>query len=210
MEILGVASCVGNFKYKPLTEMSGDEVAALVSRDVQISANIIKASAHRLSAQAAKAAAGSGGGAAGNGGSGAAAPHSALPFSSSIVVRSSSVVHRGLKHHEAFAAAKGATEALALSSAATLAQSGVRLCIVAAGLVEGSPASGEHGAPGSPTAAKSAMMYPPHALVKAEHVAAAMATALSPTLLPFTTGAVIPCDGGLTRVQAYEAPTVHV
>lgn len=53
----------------------------------------------------------------------------------SIVLTSSAAAGIGLANHEAIAAAKGAVEGLALSAAATYANKGVRINVVAPGLV---------------------------------------------------------------------------
>jgi len=195
--LLGVASCMaggGGYHCAPLSEQSGDEVADRVAREVLPAANVLKCSAHALA-----------GGIHPDPTSALASPKA---FRASIVVVGAAVARRGFKHHEAFAACKGAVEAMTLSAAATLAQSGVRVNVVAPGLVR-SPASAAQSM-AEPAASKSAALYPPHRLAEPEEVAAAVAVALSPALLPFTTGAVLPVDGGLTSVMTYEAPTVHV
>ena len=224
--VVAVCNAVGNTRYAPLSEMTAEEVCALVAHEIVPATNILKVAMRRMGSalDAAQEAGSAGGGAtagppAGGTTEGAGAPPPAGPaFCSSIVYRSASVTHHGMKHHEAFAAAKGAGEAMHLSAAATMAQRGVKVSVVAAGLVESSAAAraalggggGGGGAQAQAQHQKSTGLYPPHRLARAEEVAAAMAVAMSPTLLPFTTGAVIPCDGGLSRVQTYAAPTQHV
>jgi NAD(P)-dependent dehydrogenase (short-subunit alcohol dehydrogenase family) len=191
--ILGVANCTGSYHYEPLSEMTGEAVAQAVAREVLPASQILKASVHALAGgQHPDPAPAVGGG----------------RFRASIVAISASVTHHGMKHMECFAACKGALESLCLSAAATTAGAGVRINVVAPGLIK-SPASASQSLV-EPAASKSAHLYPPHRLADPEEVAAAVAVALSPALLPFTTGAILPVDGGLTRVQAYEAPTVHV
>lgn len=192
--LLGVASCMaggGGYHCAPLSEQAGDEVADRVAREVLPACNVLKAGAHALA------------------GGQHPSPHaSPKAFRASIVVVGAAVARYGCKHHETFACCKGAVEAMTLSAAATLAQSGVRVNIVSPGLVR-SPASAAQSV-AEPAASKSAALYPPHRLAEPEEVAAAVATLLSPTLLPFTTGAVLPVDGGLTTLQTYGAPTMHV
>lgn len=191
-QIVAIANCIGGYLHKPLVEMSADEVVAFVSRDLLPATCVLKCCAHAL--------------AGGQDASGAGHQHR---FRASIVCVSASLTSHGMKHTEAMAAAKGAVEALHLAAAATLAQCGVKVNCVAPGLISHTPASAGDSAQ-EPAATKSAAIYPPHRLVTAEEVARTVATVMSPTLLPFTTGSVIHCDGGLSRLQTYANPTVHV
>lgn len=191
--ILGIANCMGSYHYEPLSEMTGEAVAQAVAREVLPATQVLKASMHALAGgQHPEPPAAMGGG----------------RFRAAIVAITAATTHHGMKHTECFSACKGAVEAMHLSAAATTAASGLRVLVVAPGLIK-APASASQSMV-EPAASKSAALYPPHRLADPEEVAAAVAVALSPSLLPFTTGAIIPVDGGLTRVQAYDKPAVHV
>ncbi|KIY95915.1 hypothetical protein MNEG_12048 [Monoraphidium neglectum] len=78
--ILGVVDTIGDFAYKPMADMTADDVMKVVQANLPSSFNILKLGAPLLAE--------AGGG--------------------SIVCVSAAVVHHGMKHHEAFACAKGA------------------------------------------------------------------------------------------------------
>lgn len=111
--ILGVVDTIGEFSYKPLQDMTADDVMSVVKNNLPASFNILKL----------------------------AAPIMAEGGGGSIVCVGAAVVHHGMKHHEAFACAKGAVEALYRNSAACYAPQNVRINCVAPGLIK-SPASG--------------------------------------------------------------------
>ncbi|KAI8471112.1 MAG: hypothetical protein J3K34DRAFT_418097 [Monoraphidium minutum] len=170
--ILGVVDTIGEFSYKPMNDMSCDDVMKVVQGNLPSSFNVLKIAAP-LMAEA-------GGGA--------------------IVCVGAAVVHHGIKHHEAFAAAKGAVEALYRNAAACYAPKNVRINCVAPGLIKSEASGGLSLDPEMEKASKE--LYPMKRIATPEEVAHAICFLLHPNTT-FTTGHALPVDGGLTELQVH-------
>lgn len=119
------------------------------------------------------------------------ATKSGLP--AQAVLLSSVVAQAGFANHEAIAAAKAAVTALAMSAAATYADKGIRVNIVAPGLTR-SPLTQRFTA--TPEAeARSAAMIPTQRISEPDEVAGTIVFLLSPMAAQIT-GQVIRVDGG--------------
>jgi NAD(P)-dependent dehydrogenase (short-subunit alcohol dehydrogenase family) len=117
----------------------------------------------------------------------------------SIVLMASAAARVGLPNHEAIAAAKAGVIGLGRSAAATYAAKGIRVNVVAPGLVDTPLAS-------SITANElmlkaSAAMHPLGRIGQPDEVASVIAWLLNPTS-GWVTGQVIGVDGGLSTVRA--------
>jgi len=129
----------------------------------------------------------------------AAAPAMGRTGGGSLVLMSSAAARVGLANHEAIAAAKAGVTGLALSAAATYAPRGVRVNVVAPGLVR------------TPLAAKivnseaalkaSEAMHPLGKIGEPEDVASLIDFLLDPAQR-WITGQVFGVDGGLGTVRA--------
>jgi 3-oxoacyl-[acyl-carrier protein] reductase len=120
----------------------------------------------------------------------------------SVVLVSTAAAHVGLANHEAISAAKAGIEGLARSAAATYASRGVRVNVVAPGLVR-TPLSAR--ITGSDAALQASLKL--HAIGRigeADDVAAAMAFLLD-TANSWVTGQVWPVDGGMSTVRSMPA-----
>lgn len=117
----------------------------------------------------------------------------------SIVLLSSVAARVGLANHEAIAAAKGGVQSLALSAAATYAPRGIRVNVVAPGLVD------------TPLAARltqneaarkaSETMHPLGRIGQPGDVARALAWLLDPAQ-SWVTGQILEVDGGLGSLRS--------
>lgn len=128
----------------------------------------------------------------------AVAPTMARTGGGSIVLVSSAAARVGLANHEAIAAAKGGVTSLGMSAAATYAPRGVRVNVVAPGLVRTPLSSRILASKASHDA--SVAMHPLGRLGEPEDVARAIAFFLSP-LQAWLTGQVLGVDGGLATVR---------
>lgn len=113
-----------------------------------------------------------------------------------VVLVSSAAATLGLANHEAIAAAKAGIVGLARSAAATYAPKGVRVNVVAPGLVDTPLAEPITRAPAS--LAASVAMHPLGRIGAPADVADAIAYLLD---APFVTGQVLGVDGGLAAAK---------
>lgn len=116
----------------------------------------------------------------------------------SVVLLSSAAARIGLPGHEAIAAAKAGVEGLALAAAASYAARGIRVNVVAPGLVDTPLAAGIVGNPSLRKASKA--MHALGRIGRPEDVASAIAWFLDPAQ-SWVTGQVLGVDGGLARVR---------
>ena len=120
----------------------------------------------------------------------------------SIVLMSSAAARVGMPSHEAIAAAKAGVIGLGRSAAATYASKGIRVNIVAPGLVDTPMAAGITGNPLMLKA--SASMHPLGRIGRPEEVAEVVTWLVSDDS-SWVTGQVIGVDGGLSSVRAKAA-----
>lgn len=120
----------------------------------------------------------------------------------SIVLMSSAAAEIGLANHEAIAAAKAGVIGLARSAAATYAAQGIRVNVIAPGLVD-TPMSGR--ITGNEAAMKASIgMHPLGRIGTPQDVAEPICWLLSPAS-SWVTGQVIAVDGGLSTLKTRAA-----
>ena len=116
----------------------------------------------------------------------------------SIVLVSTAAARTGLANHEAIAAAKAGVQGLALSAASTYASQGIRVNVVAPGLIDTPLASAITGS--EKALETSRAMHAMGRIGKPEEVASAIHWLLDPAQ-SFVTGQIIGVDGGLGTVR---------
>ena len=167
----GVVNCVGSVVLKPAHLTRQEEWADTVSTNLTSAFAVLRASVGVMSR--------------GEGGS--------------VVLVSTAADRIGLPNHEAIAAAKGGVEALARSAAATYGSRGVRVNVVAPGLVETPMTARITG--NEKARANSEAMHALGRIGSPEDVADAIRWLLSDGA-SWVTGQVLGVDGGLGTVRA--------
>ncbi len=166
----GVVCCVGSILLKPAHTTSADEFAETLRLNLTTAFNAVR--------------------------SGAAAM---TRTGGSIVLLSSAAARTGLANHEAIAAAKAGVIGLALSAAATYAPRGIRVNVVAPGLVESNMSERLLANEASRKASEG--MHPLGRVGRPEDVASAIAWLLAADQ-SWVTGQVLGVDGGLGSVRS--------
>ncbi|MEZ4378731.1 MAG: SDR family oxidoreductase [Gemmatimonadales bacterium] len=115
-----------------------------------------------------------------------------------VALVSTAAASTGLPNHEAIAAAKAGVEGLARSAAATYAPRGIRVNVVAPGLVEAKMSARLFAS--APAREASLAMHPLGRLGQPEDVASAVCWLLDPEQ-SWVTGQVIGVDGGLAHLK---------
>jgi len=165
----GIALCVGSILLKPAHRTSDEEWRQTLALNLDSAFHVVRAGAKVM-----------------------------LRTGGSIVLLSSAAARFGLPNHEAIAAAKAGVIGLATSAAASYAPRGIRVNVVAPGMVE-TPLS-EPLLKSPATAEASKAMHPLGRLGNAEDVASAIAWFLDPAQ-SWVTGQVLGVDGGLAAVR---------
>jgi NAD(P)-dependent dehydrogenase (short-subunit alcohol dehydrogenase family) len=165
----GIALCVGSILLKPAHRTSDEEWRQTLALNLDSAFHVVRAGAKAM-----------------------------LKTGGSIVLLSSAAARFGLPNHEAIAAAKAGVVGLATSAAASYAPRGIRVNVVAPGMVE-TPLS-EPLLKSAATAEASKAMHPLGRLGSAEDVASAIAWFLDPGQ-SWVTGQVLGVDGGLAAVR---------
>ena len=165
----GVVNLAGSILLKPAHLTKPEEYGETIAQNLTTAFAVVRA--------AAKAMLGSGG---------------------SIVLVSTAAARLGLTNHEAVAAAKAGVEGLARSAAATYAKHGVRVNVVAPGLVD-TPLAGRITSNAAAREASEAM-HPLGRIGDPDEVASAIAWMLDPAQ-SWVTGQTLGVDGGLATVR---------
>jgi len=169
----GLVNCVGSIVLKAAHQTSGEEWRNVLAANLDSAFAVVRAGA--------KAMRKSGG---------------------SIVLMSSAAARVGLPSHEAIAAAKAGVIGLGRSAAATYASKGIRVNIVAPGLVDTPMAAGITGNPLMLKASEA--MHPLGRIGRPEEVADVIAWLVAGEST-WVTGQVIGVDGGLSSVRTRAA-----
>ncbi len=175
--VTGIANCIGSILLKPAHLTTDDEFAEVLQTNLGSSFAAIRG--------AAKAMRNTGG---------------------SVVLVSTAAVRIGIPNHEAIAAAKAGVEGLARSAAATYANSGIRVNVVAPGLVTTPLSRNIWENPAA--AAASLEMHALGRLGTPRDIASLVAWLLDPQN-DWITGQVIGVDGGLGSLRRRPRRTVN-
>jgi 3-oxoacyl-[acyl-carrier protein] reductase len=167
--LTGLVNLAGSILLKPAHITSAEDFAEVIAQNLTTAFNAVRAGAR------------------------------AMPNGGSIVLMGSAAARTGLPNHEAIAAAKGGVIALARSAAATYAPKGLRVNVVAPGLVRTGLAAR---ITGNPAAEKASLaMHPLGRLGEADDVARVVEWLLTEDS-SWVTGEVIGVDGGLASVKS--------
>lgn len=165
----GVVNCVGSFLLKPAHITSTKDWSNTIAANLTSAFGTLRAGARRMK----------------QGGS--------------VVLIASAAARTGLPNHEAISAAKAGVIGLGLSAAATYARSGLRVNVVAPGLVR-TPLSEQ--ITSNPTAEQASVaMHPLGRLGEPRDVVSAILWLLDPAN-SWITGQVLGVDGGLGTVRS--------
>lgn len=165
--LCGVVHAVGSILLKPGHRTTDAEWSEVIAQNLSSAFYVVRAAAPRLSVR---------GGA--------------------IVLFSSAVTRVGMVNHEAITAAKAGVEGLARASAATWAAKGVRVNVIAPGLVD-TPLAAHLTRPG-PSLDASVKMHPLGRIGRPDDLIPATRAAL---FSPWMTAQVIAVDGGLSGLK---------
>jgi 3-oxoacyl-[acyl-carrier protein] reductase len=165
----GIVNCAGSILLKPAHRTSADEWRATLAANLDTAFATVRAGAAAM-----------------------------LDGGGSIVLMSSAAARVGLANHEAIAAAKAGVTGLALSAAASYARRGIRVNVVAPGLVRTPLTERLTRSPASEKA--SIDMHALGRLGEPSDVARAIAWLLDPAQ-SWVTGQVLGVDGGLGVIR---------
>jgi NAD(P)-dependent dehydrogenase (short-subunit alcohol dehydrogenase family) len=166
----GVANCVGSILLKPAHRTSGEEWRSTLAANLDSAFAAVRAGVSGM-----------------------------MKTGGSIVLLSSAAARVGLPNHEAIAAAKAGVVGLALSAAASYASRGIRVNVVAPGLVRTPLSEDITGIPASEKA--SLAMHALGRLGEPGDVASAIAWFLD-VEQSWVTGQVLGIDGGLASIRS--------
>lgn len=166
--IEGAACCVGSFMLKPAHLTSDEDLAQTMALNLNTAFGTIKAAANHM------------------------------PDGGSVVLISSVAATVGLANHEAIAAAKAAVTGLGRSAATSYLSRGLRVNIVAPGLVQ--TAMTENVTQNETARQASQDLHPLNRLGEPEDIASTIEWLLGPEQ-NWITGQVIGVDGGLSTLR---------
>jgi NAD(P)-dependent dehydrogenase (short-subunit alcohol dehydrogenase family) len=165
----GAANCVGSFMLKPAHLTTDEEFDETLKLNLGTAFGVVRAAARHM------------------------------PRVGSVVLLSSVVARVGLANHEAIAAAKAGVIGLALSATASYASRGLRVNVVAPGLVQ-TPLSQKVAS--SETARRASLdLHPLGRLGEPEDVASAIDWLIAPSQ-SWVSGQIIGVDGGLSYLRS--------
>ena len=164
----GAANCVGSFMLKPAHRTTDEELSETLALNLNTAFGTIKAAAEHM------------------------------PEGGSIVLLSSVAARVGLANHEAVAAAKAAVTGLGLSAAATYLPRGLRVNMVAPGLVQTPMTQKITASEASRQASED--LHPMGRLGEPEDIASMIEWLLDPANT-WITGQVFSVDGGLSSLH---------
>jgi NAD(P)-dependent dehydrogenase (short-subunit alcohol dehydrogenase family) len=167
--LTGIVNLAGSIVLKPAHITSADEFADVIAQNLTTAFNTVRTGAR------------------------------AMPNGGAIVLMSSAAGRTGLPNHEAIAAAKAGVIGLARSAAATYAPKGLRVNVVAPGLVRTPLAARITSNPAAERA--SLAMHPLGKLGEADDVARVIEWLITDDS-SWVTGEVIGVDGGLASVRS--------
>lgn len=167
--VAGAVCCVGSILLKPAHLTSPDEWSQTLRLNLDTAFHVVRSGAQAMA-----------------------------KTGGSIALLSSAAARTGLANHEAIAAAKAGVIGLARSAAATYAPRGIRVNVVAPGLVD-TPLA-ERITANAASREASVAMHPLGRLGRPEDVASALAWVLDPAQ-GWVTGQVIGVDGGLADLR---------
>lgn len=170
----GAANLVGSILLKPAHATSPDEFDETLALNLKTAFYLVRAAAKAMQ-------------------------KNAEPEGGSVVLMSSVAGRYGLANHEAVAAAKAGVEGLARAAAATYAPKGVRVNVVAPGLVR-TPLAGRLVASEQAVEA-SAQMHPLGRIGEPDDLTDALAFLLDRQRSGWVTGETLSVDGGFAHVR---------